>query len=78
MFERGFRLTAAASSSPSIWRVPSWLNPMTGGTRMTYHPPQRWDESAVCQVAARGQEFVAHIGKRPDAMEWLARLFEHG
>jgi hypothetical protein len=43
---------------------------------MTYHPPHRWNRSAMCQIAARGQEFVADIGERPDAMKWLTRLFE--
>lgn len=76
VFERGLRLTAAENSLPSTWRVPSWLNPLTDGTGMTYHPPHRWNRSAMCQIAARGQEFVADIGERPDAMKWLTRLFE--
>ena len=76
VFKRGLRLTAAASRLPSEWQVPSWLNPRIGGTGMTYHPLERWSESGLCRVAARGQEFVADIGERADAMEWLDRMFD--
>jgi len=75
VFERGLRLTATDSRLPSVWQVPSWLNPKARGTGMTFHPLERWAESGTCRAAARGQEFIADIGERPDAIEWLDRLF---
>lgn len=72
----GRRLTHREALRPSLWAVPDWLNPTTGGVGMTYHPPQRWSDTGALQTAARGQEFVADIGNRPDAMAWLADLFQ--
>lgn len=78
MFPHGLRLTAPGSSGPSLWMVPDWLNPARGGVGMTYHPSERWGDNGTLRSAARGQEFIAKIGGRPDARAWLAELFtEH-
>ena len=52
---------------PSLWRVPSWLRE----TGLSYHDREsRWLPGNRLQSVARGQEFVADIGQRPDARAW--------
>ncbi len=59
----------------SVWKVPNWLNPSHGGVGMTYHPAAEcWGKETV-QTAGRGQEFVAEIAERQDALDWLESLF---
>ena len=41
---------------------------------MKYHPAERWNPDGTLRSAARGQEFVADIGERQDAVEWLLRV----
>ena len=54
---------------PSLWQVPPWLSE----TGLSYHHrPDRWREGGRLQSVARGQEFVADIGERRDARDWLA------
>jgi hypothetical protein len=71
---RGLRLTAPSSTQPSLWAAPPWLDPLKGGTGMTYHPAERWNPDGTLRSAARGQEFVADIGERQDAVDWLLRV----
>jgi hypothetical protein len=60
----------------SLWNVPKWLNPRHDGVGMTYHSDrERWGEETV-QTVARGQEFVASVDGRSDAVEWLKALFD--
>lgn len=73
---RGYRLTATGSSQPSLWEVPAWLDPLRGGTGMTYHPVERWNPDGTLRSAARGQEFVADIGERQDAVDWCLRILK--
>lgn len=70
-------LRLSATDGPtSLWRVPTWLNPRHGGVGMTYHSAvERWGEGRL-QTVARGQEFVASVVGRPDAVAWLEALFE--
>lgn len=70
---RGLRLTAPGSPMPSLWAVPPWLDPLRGGTGLTYHPAERWNPDGTLRSAARGQEFVADVGNRQDAVDWLLR-----
>lgn len=61
------RLTASGNR-PSIWRVPPWLKE----AGLTYHAKaDRWSNDGLLEVAARGQEFVTHIGDIGPAREWL-------
>lgn len=76
LFQHGIRLTSPESKQPSMWIVPSWLNPLHGGVGMTYHPPSRWGSDNKLRAAARGQEFVCDIRERADALEWLRQIFE--
>ncbi len=56
---------------PSLWRRPDWLKP--GG--LSYHDrPDRWAGAQRLRSVARGQEFVADIGRRQAPREWLARI----
>lgn len=71
----GHRLTAAGKT-PSRWTVPDWLNPKRGGTGMTFHKPEAFGEDGTLRAAARGQEFVAEVGDRADAIAWLSQLIE--
>lgn len=70
-------LRLSAHSRPtSLWNVPRWLNPRHGGVGMTYHSDaKRWADATV-QTVAKGQEFVASAGERPDAAAWLEALFD--
>jgi hypothetical protein len=77
VFKRAYHLTAPSADRPSLWSVPDWLNPKAGGVGMTYHGDHRWHDDGQLQAAARGQEFVADIGDRQDAITWLADLLEN-
>lgn len=66
-------LSVPGSRLPSRWQVPDWLNPLRGGTGLSYHSPARFEGNQL-HSAARGQEFVADIGEREDARDWLTQL----
>lgn len=56
---------------PSIWHRPKWLK--RGG--LSYHDkPVRWQQRGRLQSVARGQEFVADIGRRQAPRDWLAGI----
>ena len=58
---------------PSLWNRPSWLK--RGG--LTYHDrADRWLRGRRLKSVARGQEFVADIGRRKAPREWLAAVLE--
>ena len=66
----GLRLTIPGGP-PSLWRRPDWLR--KGG--LTYHDREdRWIRGGKLRSVARGQEFVADIGKRRAPAEWLAQI----
>ena len=53
---------------PSLWRRPEWFT--RGG--LSYHDkPERWLRGGKLQSVARGQEFVADIGRRQAPRDWL-------
>ncbi len=56
---------------PSLWERPEWLK--RGG--LSYHDrDNRWLRGGKLRSVARGQEFVADIGRRQAPREWLARV----
>ncbi len=56
---------------PSLWYRPAWLK--RGG--LTYHDrPERWKRGGRLQSVARGQEFVADIGRRQAPRDWLSGI----
>jgi hypothetical protein len=72
------RLSAMSGALPSMWSVPRWLNPLTGGVGLTYHSKMaRWTETSL-QAVGRGQEFVADVGDRADAREWIESIITAG
>lgn len=75
VFSRGYKLSADPRRK-SLWRIPSWLNPLKGGVGLTYHPVNRWCQEDLLQTVGKGQEFVADIGERDDALDWLEKLFQ--
>jgi Nucleotide modification associated domain 3 len=71
VLRRPIVLTAEGATTPSLWDVAPWLDPICGGVGMTYHPLNRWLGNGRVLAAARGQEFVADAGDRSDAQAWL-------
>ncbi|MCB2087741.1 MAG: hypothetical protein R3E18_06640 [Sphingomonadaceae bacterium] len=62
------RLTVPGGK-PSLWQRPSWLR--RGG--LSYHDrADRWLRGGRLRSVARGQEFVADIGRRAEPRAWLA------
>ncbi len=58
---------------PSLWKRPDWLK--HGG--LSYHDrPERWLGNGRLKSVARGQEFVADVGRRQAPREWLARVID--
>ena len=56
---------------PSLWERPEWLR--KGG--LTYHDrADRWLRGGRLKSVARGQEFVADIGRREAPRRWLATV----
>ena len=57
----------------TLWDRPGWLKP--GG--LSYHDrADRWLPGKRLRSVARGQEFVANIGKRRAPRDWLDRIVE--
>ena len=77
-FDRLIPLSRDDAGLPSIWDIPAWLDLTAGGVGMTYHPPKRWLGNGRLSAAPRGQEFVADIGERPDALAGLLSLLQAG
>jgi Nucleotide modification associated domain 3 len=77
VFRNAVMLSAEDSRLPSEWCVPIWLNPNKDGTGITYHSPERFAGTRL-RSAARGQEFVADIGDRADAKNWIVQTLESG
>ena len=68
----GLRLTVPKGPL-TLWDRPGWLKP--GG--LSYHDrADRWLPGKRLKSVARGQEFVADIGRRRAPREWLARIVE--
>lgn len=56
---------------PTMWQRPDWLR--RGG--LSYHDrADRWLRGGRLRSVARGQEFVADIGRRQAPREWLERV----
>lgn len=66
----GLRLTVAGGP-PSLWHRPAWLK--RGG--LSYHDrADRWLRGCRLRSVARGQEFVANIGRRSAPRLWLDQI----
>lgn len=68
----GLRLTVP-EGPPSLWNVPAWLRQ----TGLTYHGREdRWLPRGRLQSVARGQEFIADIGRRKAPRDWAAQMID--
>jgi hypothetical protein len=57
----------------TLWERPCWLR--HGG--LSYHDKkERWVRGGLLKSVARGQEFVADIGRKSAAREWLGRILD--
>ena len=57
----------------TLWNRPDWLK--RGG--LSYHDrPERWIRGGKLKSVARGQEFVADIGRRQAPRDWLAGILD--
>lgn len=78
-FHPRLRLTAPAMSR-SVWRLPAWFHPHGRSSALSYHGrPDRWErhgDHVVLRTIGRGQEFVLDCDVYPEALDWLAELFE--
>lgn len=55
----------------TLWQRPHWLR--RGG--LSYHDrPERWLRRGRLKSVARGQEFVADVGRRQAPRDWLERI----
>jgi hypothetical protein len=63
----------------SFWQLPLWFDPEGKGSALSYHGNRaRWtrcDDCVTLQSVGRGQEFVLNCDDYPEAIEWLATLF---
>jgi hypothetical protein len=74
VFDRPHRMTQTGQT-PSRWKVPSWLDPLSEGVGMTYCA-NGWRGQGLVTIPGRGQEFVADVKERTDVRDWLLGLFE--
>ncbi|WBY16481.1 hypothetical protein PF049_12955 [Erythrobacteraceae bacterium WH01K] len=66
------RLTVT-EGPPSLWNRPGWLK--KGG--LSYHDrADRWLRGGRLRSVARGQEFVADVGRRRAPREWLETVID--
>lgn len=58
---------------PSLWQRPAWLRQ----GELSYHDrADRWLRGRRLKSVARGQEFVAPIGRRAEPRKWLAAVLD--
>lgn len=67
------RMSIEDDGRVSRWRIPPWLSE----TRLSCHTDWRWATKGELRIKSPGQEFVANIGDRADAKDWLAELMEY-
>ncbi len=73
------RLTAP-DTSRSVWHLPAWFHPQGRASALSYHAsPARWQANGQLvqlRTVGRGQEFVLDCDQYPEALDWIARLFD--
>lgn len=67
-------------SKLSLWKLPNWMYPINGISKLSYHPNlDRWEKRGnytLLQSVSRGQEFVFDCNDYSnEANEWIANLF---
>jgi hypothetical protein len=78
-FRRELQLTETGQRRTK-WQLPAWFYPRRGRKPLSYHADiGRWEmrnKHVVLQSVARGQEFVLDSIDYPEALPWLASLFQ--
>jgi hypothetical protein len=74
------QLTAVGGPTRGLWALPSWFYPQGRGSTLSYHgAPHRWQlaqDAVYLKTVGRGQEFVLNCNHYPEAIDWLAHLFQ--
>lgn len=74
------RQLTAPGRSRSVWRLPAWMDPSMGDTKLSYHTDQeRWHlegDATLLETVAKGQEFVMDIGLSESARDWLREIIQ--
>ncbi len=80
MFNAHLQLTAPTGTR-TVWRLPGWMHPEGRESALSYHGnPKLWrrdDHHTILRSMAKGQEFVLNTEHYPEAIEWVAGLFEN-
>lgn len=74
VLSKGFRLTARQAGRRGLWQLPKFFDPNAGGIGISRHQNHRWSGSGLLESAPIGQEFVANLQDKPEAMKWLRDL----
>lgn len=79
-FSSALQLTATTAPNRGLWELPRWFHPAGRLSALSYHRRrQRWqlsDTAVLLRTVGRGQEFVLETQHYPEALDWLAHLFE--
>lgn len=77
-FRSTLQLTAPGQSR-SVWKLPYWFYPILAQPGLTYHHNRtRWQRQVdyvELRTVGRGQEFVLDSQTYPEAIEWVADIF---
>jgi hypothetical protein len=78
-YSPALRLTAEGRTR-SYWRLPRWFHPVPGRRGFSHHEDlSHWEaegDTVVLNSGGRGQEFVLDCQVYPEALSWVAQLFE--
>lgn len=78
-FSLALQLTASNATTRGLWELPQWFYPKGRSSTLSYHStPSRWqltDDAVHLKTVGRGQEFVLDCQHYPEAVDWLATLF---
>lgn len=77
LFSKGHTLSVKDGKTPkSVWNIPDWMNIHNNGTGLSCHGSKsRWLEDGRLRSVGLGQEFVADIEERNDALGWINNIF---
>jgi hypothetical protein len=82
-FKDALRLTAPGQPCRNTWQLPAWFYPYAPANQresLSYHGKRNaWTldgDHVLLKTRSPGQEFVLDCREYPEAVPWLARLFE--
>ena len=78
-FNRCLQLTAP-DCTRTVWHLPAWMHPQGRDSGLSYHGnPDLWQhdgDRTRLKSRSKGQEFVLNVDHYPEAIAWVAELFE--